>query len=197
MFLDAAKYLFLIKRVKYLSLILTIDRLEIDLKKVTTILKQQTPRIVKNVQAFLGFANFYRYFIKRFSLIVRPLIKLTKVDSKKAFSLVPNSKAVKAFRLIKKAFKNASMLTHFNTNYKTQLETDASNFVTAAVLLQIEPNSVLYSITFLFYKINPAECNYEIYNKKLLVIVRAFKEQRFELASTINLVKVLIDYQAL
>ena len=47
------------------------------------------------------------------------------------------------------------------------------------------------------YKMNLVECNYKIYDKELLAIIRAFKEWRFELASTLDLVKVLSNYQAL
>ena len=44
------------------------------------------------------------------------------------------------------------------------------------------------------HKMNLAECNYEIYDKELLAIVRAFEEWRFELAGTLDLVKVLSDH---
>ena len=97
MFLDASKCSFSTKRVRYLGLILTTDGLEMDPKKVATVLDWQTPRTVKDVQAFLGFANFYRRFIKGFSSLAKPLTELTKVDGKKAFPLALDSKAVKSF----------------------------------------------------------------------------------------------------
>ncbi|EFQ90000.1 hypothetical protein PTT_13522 [Pyrenophora teres f. teres 0-1] len=80
MYLDAAKCSFSTKRVKYLGLILTTDGLEMDPKK-----------------AFLGFANFYRRFIKGFSTIARPLTELTRAEGKKSFLLSLDSKAVSAF----------------------------------------------------------------------------------------------------
>ena len=58
-YLNVAKCSFSTKRVKYLGLILIIDGLEMDPKKVAIVLKQQLPRTIKDVQAFLGFANFY------------------------------------------------------------------------------------------------------------------------------------------
>ena len=76
-YLDIAKCKFKVKRVKYLGLILIIDSLEIDLKKVATIKNQPFSRIVKNVQFFLEFANFYRRFIKSFSYLVKSLTELT------------------------------------------------------------------------------------------------------------------------
>ena len=59
LYLDPSKLKFKVKRVKYLSLILIIDRIKIDLVKVTTITKQLKLRNVKDIQAFLGFTNFY------------------------------------------------------------------------------------------------------------------------------------------
>ena len=41
---------------------------------------------------------------------------------------------------------------------------------------------------------SPAECNYEIYDKELMVIVRAFEEWRTELQSVENLILVLTDH---
>jgi len=51
-----------------------------DPKKVETIKNWETPLNVKDIQSFLGFANFYRLFISRFSAITSPLTALTKKD---------------------------------------------------------------------------------------------------------------------
>lgn len=51
-----------------------------DPKKVLGVLNWPVPAKVKHVQAFLGFANFYRRFIQNFAKIARPLINLTKKD---------------------------------------------------------------------------------------------------------------------
>jgi len=85
------------------------------------------------------------------------------------------SKEVKAFERLKDAFKEATMLAHFDPDLETWLETDASDYVTAAVLLQMH-DSVLKPVAFLSHKITLAECNYKVYNKKLLAIVQAFEE---------------------
>ena len=44
--------------------------------KTKTVKEQKTPINVKEVESFLEFANFYRYFIKNFSHIVKPLNEL-------------------------------------------------------------------------------------------------------------------------
>ena len=75
---DIDKCEFNTTRVKYLGMIVTIEGIEMDTEKVEAIQKWEAPSTVKNVQGFLGFANFYRQFIPGFSKKVKPLNKLTK-----------------------------------------------------------------------------------------------------------------------
>jgi hypothetical protein len=60
-------------------------------------------------------------------------------------------------------------------------------------------NEVLRPVAFYSKKMSPAECNYEIYDKELLAIVRAFEEWRLELAGldSDKPTKVLTDYRNL
>ncbi|CAE7200331.1 hypothetical protein PTTW11_08633 [Pyrenophora teres f. teres] len=44
---------------------------------------------------------------------------------------------------------------------------------------------------------SPTKCNYEIYDKELLAIVRAFEEWRPELAGVSDAVEVLTNYRGL
>jgi len=67
--------------VEYLGYILTPDGLLMDKTKVQTIVDWPEPRKVKDVQSFLGFANFYRRFIHGYSDIVIPLTRLTRKNS--------------------------------------------------------------------------------------------------------------------
>jgi hypothetical protein len=61
------------------------------------------------------------------------------------------------------------------------VETDASNYVSAGVLSQYDDDGILHLVAFFSKKHSLAECNYEIYNKELMAIVRAFEEWRPEL----------------
>jgi hypothetical protein len=56
---------------------------------------------------------------------------------------------------------------------------------------------VLYSVVFFSWKLSPAEYNYEIYDKKLLVIINAFEQWRPKLKGTELLIQVLTDHKAL
>jgi len=77
------------------------------------------------------------------------------------------------------------------------VETDASDFVSTAVLLQYDDKGTLHPVAFFSKKHSPAECNYEIYDKELMAIVRAFEEWRTELQSVENPILVLMDHKNL
>jgi len=47
-------------------------------RKIKEVKEWPVPRKVKDVQEFLGFANFYRRFIKGFSKVTYPLTELTR-----------------------------------------------------------------------------------------------------------------------
>jgi hypothetical protein len=65
---------------RYLGLIIGTEGVKMDPKKIETIKNWPQPKTLKDIQAFLGFANFYRRFILGFSVIVKPLTALTKKD---------------------------------------------------------------------------------------------------------------------
>ena len=65
----------------------------------------------------------------------------------------------------------ASILTHFNSNLECVLEANSFNHAQRNVLLQYDKNDILHLIVFFSQKLNAAESNYEIYDKKLLTII--------------------------
>jgi len=59
--------------VEYLGLILSEGHVENDPIKVAGVHNWLTPRSVTEVQSFMGFINFYWYFIQDFSHVAKPL----------------------------------------------------------------------------------------------------------------------------
>ena len=106
-----------------------------DQVKSAAILASPTPHNIKEVQSFLGFANFYRRFILNFSEIVTPLTRPTCKDTPFKWE----DKQQKAFNELKNAFYYAPILTHFDPNDPIVIETDASDYAIAAILSQISP----------------------------------------------------------
>jgi len=56
------------------------------------------------------------------------------------------------------------------------IETDAFNGVIAGILLQLYLDGEWYPITFFLKTMDPAKCNYEIYNKEMLAIIQLLSQ---------------------
>src|SRR6266566_3003228 len=164
-----------------------------DPAKIETIQSWETPKALKEVQAFLGFANFYRRFILGYSKLVSPMTALTKKGVKFEWT----EAAEKAFQQLKRAFTSAPILQHFDPEADIVVETDASDYVSAGVLSQYDKDGVLHPVAFFSKKHSPAECNYEIYDKELLAIVMIFEEWRPHLEGAPKAIKVLCDHRNL
>ena len=91
----------------------------------------------------------------------------------------------------------AFILRHFDPNEQCFVETDSSNYMNASVLSQPDDNGILHPVAYFSRRMSPAECNYEIYDKELLAIIRCFEEWKPELEGTGLPVKVLTDHKGL
>ena len=158
-------------KIEFLGYIISTDGLQMDESKVQAIWDWPAPRRVKDVQSFLGFANFYRRFIKGYSELSAPLTFLTQ----KTTSWTWTTDCKKAFNTIKRAFTSAPTLKHWDPNSPLVLETDASDLA-LAVILSIQIGEDIYPIAFHSRSLHAAELNYDIHDKELLAIVEAFKK---------------------
>jgi RNase H-like domain found in reverse transcriptase/Reverse transcriptase (RNA-dependent DNA polymerase) len=170
--IDINKCEFTVQETKYLGLIITNEGIKMDPQKVKAILDWKFPIGIKDLQSFLGFANFYRRFIKGFSTIARPLTSMLKKTGPWSFS----EEARTAFESLKKAFTSAPVLAYFDPRKKTILETDASDWASGGILSQYGEDGILHPVAYFSAKHSPQECNYEIYDKELLAIVKALEE---------------------
>ena len=176
---DISKCDFEVHQVKYLGLIIqsaTEDgrpgSVSMDPAKTDAIKEWKPPASLKEVQSFIAFANFYHQFIKDFAKLASPLTALTK----KNVAFKWETPEQHTFESIKKAFSTAPILQHFDPEKECVVETDASDYISGAVLSQPDHEGVLHPVAFLSHHHLPAECNYEIYDKELLAIVHAFEE---------------------
>ena len=194
--IDINKCEFSIKSMKYLGFIIEAGKgIYMDLKKVQAILEWEPLKSIQGVQSFLGFANFYCQFIKDYSEIAALLTALTKKESKEEGFLL-TSQASTAFKRLKKAFTTAPVLAQFDPDCQTVVEIDASGWVTAAMLSQYGNDDVLHPCAFYSRKMLPVECNYKIYDKEMLAIIRALEEWDAELRSVPHFL-ILTDHKNL
>ena len=99
-----------------------------------------------------------------------------------------------AIDTLKTAFTTAPVLRHFDHDSEIIVKTDALDYVSAGILSQYDDEGILHPVAFFSRKHSPAECNYEIYDKELMAIVRCFEEWRPELEGVLHPIQVLSDY---
>ena len=190
---DIHKCEFHVQETTFLGVILSTEGLRMDPKKVQVVMDWPTPTTLKQVQGFIGFCNFYRRFIKDFSRIVRPIMKLTQKDT--LFEWSPACQS--SFDSLKEKITSAPVLRHYDRSKKAVLETDSSDYVNGGVLSQEDDQGDLHPVAFYSKNMLPTECNYEIYDKELLAIIRCFEHWRPELESTDIPVEVITDHKGL
>ncbi len=178
--------------VEFLGYVISPSGIEMDKKKVQTILDWPTPCNLHDVRSFLGFANFYRRFIKNYSMKADPLTRLTKKDTPFQWT----EKEQHSFDKLKGTFTSADVLRHYNPDHLIVLETDASDFAIAGILSH-EIDGILYPIAFFSRKLQAAEINYEIHDKEMLAIVASFKQWRHYLEGAAHQIKVYTDHRSL
>src|SRR5690606_2532057 len=77
---NSDKCQFHVTTVEFLGYVISPNGISMDPAKVNAITSWPAPNSVRDIQVFLGFANFYRRFIKNFSKIVAPITRLLKKD---------------------------------------------------------------------------------------------------------------------
>ncbi len=98
---------------------------------------------------------------------------------------------------MKRCMTETSILRHFDQTRDFILKIDSFNYVNDEVLSQYDDEDVLHSIVFYSKNMSSAECNYKIYDKKLLIIIQAFEHWWLELKLIDISIKMFIDHQAL
>jgi len=71
-----------VRKVEFLGVVIGLEGIKMEKEKVKGVLEWPTPKGVKDVQKFLGLANYYRQFIEGFATVARLLHDLVKKDKK-------------------------------------------------------------------------------------------------------------------
>jgi hypothetical protein len=192
LYVKAEKCEFNTTKTEFLGFIVSPDGVGMAPSKVTAVTEWPLPRSVKELQQFLGFANFYRRFIPGYSRVILPLTRLLKKNV--VFTI--DDKATTAFEHLKNLFKLGSFLRHFEPSLETVIESDSSDYAISAVLSQ-KHGDTLFPVAFMSRKMNDAERNYEIHDKELLAIVAAVRLWRHYLEGLERPFVILTDHQSL
>ncbi|KAL0155123.1 hypothetical protein M9458_049386, partial [Cirrhinus mrigala] len=181
--------------VQFLGYNINSEGVLMDQGKVDAIQNWPQPDSIKALQRFLGFANFYRRFIKDYSSIIAPLTSLLRGKLKR---LTWDPAAHEAFQHIKKLFSTAPLLHHPKPNLPFTVEADASTTGVGAVLSQaVSESSVLHPCAAFSRKLSLAEQNYDVGNRELLAIKLALEEWRHWLKGAVHPFTIITDHKNL
>jgi len=162
--------------VRYLGVIISTKGISMDEDKIETVRNWSREKTTENgrmnnlfeVQQFLGFCNYYGRFIPKYSEKAEPLIRLTKKDE----PFIWGAEQQAAFEMMVTAYMTAPALRHFDHEREVIIETDASHYVSAGVLSQRDDEGVLHPAAYYSKKDSPVECNYDVYDKELMPIIK-------------------------
>lgn len=142
----------------------------------------------------MGFANFYRYFIKGFSQLAALLTALLKKGVR--FKWSPEAQTT--FEMLKRAFTSAPILIHPDSMKSFLMEADSLSWAIGAILCQASDTAnKLHSCSFYSWTLTPFERNYDIWNQEFLMITTAFKEWERLLEGAYHPIQVIMDHNNL
>jgi len=147
-----------------------------------------------DVQAFLGFVNFYQRFIRDFSAKARPLFDLTCSEQVWTWS----GREQMAFKDLKMVVTTALVLMFPQDLEPFWVEADSSDFATGAVLSQQSTaDGKWHPIAFYSKSLSSVERNYKIHDKEMLAIIRVLEEWRHFLEGATHPVEIWTDHKNL
>ena len=175
---------FLKSEVKFLGHVVSSQGVAPDPAKLEAVKEWKAPTSVHELQSFLGFANFFRRFIKGYSGLAWPLTDMTS----KSKPYLWNPKAQLSFDYLKRALMSAPVLSIYDPEKDTEVVVDASKKALGAVLLQ-DGHPVAYESR----KLSPAESRYDTGNRELLAVIHAVTTWRHYLEGVSF--KLLTDHE--
>ena len=141
--------------------------------KVKAIKEWPQPRNVQEVRQFYGLVNYYRRFIRYFSIIAAPLSDLFKShegDMRKKRPVAWSILHQAAFERLKNAITTVPVLIQPDPTKPYTIETDSSDFGNGMALYQEGDDGKLHPVAFDGRKLHGAEIRYPTHEKELLAI---------------------------
>lgn len=172
-----SKCSFMQEETEFLGHVISKNGLHTNAGLVRAIREWPRPEKQKDVQQFIGLAQFYQQYIRNFADIALPLTALLGEGRQ----FVWDESTESAFIALKTAISSAPVLRIFDPDLPSTVETDASGFAVGAVLFQIDADGFPRPVAFTSRKMNSAERNYPTHEQELLAVVHALKTWRYYL----------------
>jgi len=171
LFVKPEKCKWKVREVEFLGVVIGPRGVEMQKEKVERVLNWPAPRNVKEVQKFLGFANYYRRFIKNFARIVAPLHILVRKEQKWKWE----KEQEKAFERLKVVFTIEPILAIPDIDREMRAEADALDYATGGVLSTKYEDRKWRPVAFISKSLNAIEQNYKIHDKEILIVIRCLE----------------------
>jgi len=193
LFVKPEKCVWKVKEVGFLGVIIGEDEVRMEKEKVQGVIEWPVPRSVKDVQKFLGLANYYRQFVKDFSKIAKPLYEMTRKETKWSWG----ERQQKAFEELKEKFTTEPVLVTLDLDKEMRVEVDVSDFAMGGVLLMKCEDEKWRPVAYISKSLNEAERNYKIHDKEMLAIIRCLETWRHFLEGAKDQFKIWTDHKNL
>jgi len=158
---------------RYLGYIVDPDGLRPDPEKVEAIVNIPPPRNVTEIRPFIGTASWYRRFLPDFSLVLAPILNLTKKNVK--WNWTPECQ--KSFNKLKECLISAPILTVPDFERTFHLQTDASSYGLGAVLTQFFDGEEKV-ICYLSRSLTKQEMKLSVREKECLAVIWSVEKLR-------------------
>ena len=182
-----------VREVEFLEVVIGPEGIKIEKEKMKEILEWPTPKCVKDVQKFLGLANYYHWFIEGFASVARPLHDMVKKNKKWDWT----ERQEKAFKELKEWFIKELVLAAPDIDKKMRIEVDVSDYTIGEVLSMECKDNLWRPVVFLSKSLNETERNYKIHDKEMLAIVRGLKAWKHLLEGAQTKFEIWTDHKNL
>lgn len=168
------------KEVQYLGHLVSAEGIRTDPDKISKVRDWARPTHRKEVLQFLGFAGYYRRFVKSYAMLAAPLYRLTSGDPRKKkrggktapapdVAFMWTSECEEAFQSLKLQLTTTPILGYPDYNLPFVLQTDASGEGLGAVLAQVQEGSERV-IAYASRGLSPAETRYPAHKLEFLAL---------------------------
>jgi len=148
---------------------------------------------MKDVQKFLGLANYYRWFVKDFAMIAKPLYEMTRKETKWNWE----ERQQKVFEELKRRFMTESVLVTPDLDREMRVKADASDFAMGGILSMKCEDEKWRPVAYISKSLNEAKRNYEIHNKEMLAIIQCLEAWRHFLEGAKDQFEIWTDHKNL
>ena len=185
LFVKPEKCKWKVREVEFLGVVIGPRGVEMQKEKVDGVLSWPAPRNVKEVQKFLGLANYYRRFIKNFARIAAPLHVIVRKEQEEAF------------KELKTAFTTEPILAIPDIDKEMRVEADVSDYAMGGVLSTKCEDGKWRLVAFISKSLSTMEWNYKIHDKEMLAVIRCLEAWRHYLEEAKLEFEIWMDHKNL